>query len=83
MPTVNVKEWEVYVTINRKITLPYDGETEKEMVKWLRSLTGKEFALANFIKGARVTYPTNVEIDYQDLWLREHEVKSTDTDPRV
>lgn len=77
-----MKEWEVYVVVTRQITFPYDGESEKEMLEWLYG-EGKGCALHDVIKGARITYPANVDIEYEDLYLREHDVKPSDTDPRV
>ena len=85
MVTKIVQEWEVTVSICRTITFPVeDGETKEEMEKWVRSDDGRSCIVPYFTKQLSMSgYSRNADLDFVEVNLRETEVKSMDTDPRV
>ena len=85
MVTVIVKEWEITVSITRTIRYPIeDNEDKEEMIKWANSVEGKRYIQTDFVKRLNCySYPCTADMSIDDIELKEYEVKSTDTDPRV
>jgi len=85
MVTKLVQEWEVTATITRTFTYPIeDGEDKEEFKKWAQSPKGKQHIQGDFIKHLNCySFPKNADMYIDDVELKETEVKSTDTDPRV
>ena len=82
---VIVREWEITVSVTRAIKYPLeDNEDKEEVVTWANSQEGKHYIQDTFIKGLNCySYPRNAEMTIDEVTLRETEVRSTDTDPRV
>ena len=85
MVTTLVREWEITVTITRILKYPIeDNEGKEDVGKWANSLEGKRFIQEDFRKHLNCySFPRNADMIIEDIELKETEVKSTDTDPRV
>lgn len=85
MVTKIIKEWEITVSITRTFTYPLeDNENKDDFCTWAQSQTGKQFLQNDFIRHLNCySYPRNGDMSIEDIELKETEVKSTDTDPRV
>ena len=85
MATAIIPKWRITVTVTR--TLEYsvdDNESEEDVRKWASSLEGKRFIQPDFIKRLNCySWPRNADMEVEEVELKEYEVKSTDTDPRV
>ena len=85
MVTAIAREWEITATITRTLKYPIeDNEGKEDIDKWANSLEGKRFIQADFTKHLNCfSFPRNADMIIEDIELKETEVKSTDTDPRV
>ena len=81
----NVKEWVVTISLARTLKFPVEEGEDEEIVRaWLGSTEGCDCIKADFTKGMQITgYHRNTDIEVVEIELKETEVKSTDTDPRV
>ena len=84
-PVTTMREWEVTVSITRSMKYPIeDNEGEEEIIKWANSLIGKRHIQADFTRRLNCCgFPRNADMIIEEVELKETEVKSTDTDPRV
>jgi len=85
MGTAIIPKWQITVTITRTLEYPIeDGEDKEDVRKWASSKEGKQFIQPDFIKHLNCySYPRNADMEVEEVELKEYEVKSTDTDPRV
>ena len=85
MATKIIREWEVTVSITRAIRYPIeDNEDKDDVIKWANSLDGNRLIQGDFLKRLNCySYPRNADMFIGEVDLKETEVKSTDTDPRV
>ena len=81
-----VREWQAYITLGWTFTVPVEseGETPEEVKKWLRSTEGYEFIKGEFRPALRPNLRQGgIDMEIEDITLKETEVRGTDTDPRV
>jgi len=86
MGTKLVKEWKVTISLTRELMWPVEyGEGEETFREWLFSEDGRKHIKDDFFKGMRLTgvFSKNTDLEIDEIELKETEVKSTDTDPRV
>ncbi len=86
MGTVIIREWEVTVSVTITFTEPIeDDEGEDAFRAWLLSPAGYA-EVEKELKRARLNpkrFPHVGEMEIDNIEVKETEVKSTDTDPRV
>jgi len=80
-----IREWEITVSLTRTFTYPIeDSEDKDEFKKWAQSPRGKQYIQGDFVRYLNCySRPKNADMVIDDVELKETEVKSTDTDPRV
>lgn len=85
MASTIIREWEVTITITRTLQFPYENfESEGEFRAWLKSEEGLKALQQDFTKGLHLYgYIKNAEIELYDLNIKENQINSWDTDPRV
>ena len=85
MVTKTIRKWAITVSVTR--TLEYyveEFEDKEEARAWANSREGKKFIQSDFIRHLNCySYPRNADMEAVEVELKEYEVKSTDTDPRV
>ncbi len=85
MVTKIVQEWEATIRLTHPLKWPVEDDEDKETFrKWLNTAEGQKDIWEEFRKNMRINpYRVNTDIEILELELKETEVKSTDTDPRV
>ena len=85
MVTALVQEWGITVTITKILKYPIeDNEGKEDIDKWANSLEGKRCIQEDFRKHLNCySFPRNADMTIDEIELKETEVRSIDTDPRV
>ena len=83
-----VKKWRVGITLYAPVEFSYDdGDTEQSIREWLKSPNGKDYIADLFPKrikdSSKFKYAEAEVESIDDIELKEYEVSSYDTDPRV
>jgi len=85
MVTAIIPKWQVVVSITRTLEYPVeDYENKDEFRSWAITEDGRKFIQSDFIRHLNsYSYPRNADLEVEYMELKEYEVKSTDTDPRI
>lgn len=68
------KQWNFYVTVSMKLTVPQDTDTETKeaFTKWINSIEGDNFIQSEMRGKIRLKYPSNADVDeISEIELKE------------